>query len=97
MRKLELLSPAGDLERTQMALAYGADAVYLSGPGYGMRAVGCMNMENLAAAVSLCHEQGAKAYITCNTVCPTARSTAGSMLSIVSSMVCHVGENPVSG
>jgi len=68
MRKLELLSPAGDLERTQMALAYGADAVYLSGPGYGMRAVGCMDMENLAAAVALCHERGAKAYVTCNTV-----------------------------
>lgn len=68
MRKLELLSPAGDLERTEMALAYGADAVYLSGPGYGMRAVGCMDMEKLAAAVRLCHGQGAKAYVTCNTV-----------------------------
>ena len=68
MRKLELLSPAGDLERTKMAVAYGADAVYLSGPGYGMRAVGLMGMEDLAAAIRFCHERGVKAYVTCNTV-----------------------------
>ena len=75
MRKLELLSPAGDLERTEMALAYGADAVYLSGPGYGMRAVGCMSMEDLAAALRLCHGRGVKAYVTCNTV-PTEAEIA---------------------
>jgi len=38
MGKPELLSPAGDRERLDMALAYGADAVYLAGNAYGMRA-----------------------------------------------------------
>ena len=37
-RPLEILSPAGDEERMRMALAYGADAVYLAGTRYGMRA-----------------------------------------------------------
>ena len=36
-KKLELLSPAGDWERLEMALAYGADAVYLAGDTFGMR------------------------------------------------------------
>ena len=36
-KRLELLSPAGDWERLEMALAYGADAVYLAGPDFGMR------------------------------------------------------------
>ena len=36
--KLELLSPAGDMERLEMALCYGADAVYLAGTEFGMRA-----------------------------------------------------------
>ena len=37
MKKPELLAPAGDMERLQMALAYGADAVYLAGTMFGMR------------------------------------------------------------
>jgi len=38
MSKLELLSPAGDFERLRMAVAYGADSVYLAGTAFGMRA-----------------------------------------------------------
>ena len=38
MRKLELLSPAGDMEKLKMAVLYGADAVYLAGTDFGMRA-----------------------------------------------------------
>ena len=38
MRKLELLSPAGDMERLKMSILYGADAVYLAGTAFGMRA-----------------------------------------------------------
>ena len=37
MRKLELLSPAGDMERLKMAVLYGADAVYLAGTSFGMK------------------------------------------------------------
>ena len=37
MKKMELLAPAGDMERLEMAVAYGADAVYLAGNAFGMR------------------------------------------------------------
>ncbi len=76
MKKLEVLSPAGDLERVKMALAYGADAVYLSGPGYGMRPAGRMSVEEVAEAARCCHAQGAKIYITVNTT-PTDTETDG--------------------
>ena len=47
-RKTELLAPAGDMERLEMALHYGADAVYLAGKRFGMRAsAGNFSMEEL--------------------------------------------------
>lgn len=68
-RKAELLSPVGDAECLQAALDYGADAVYLAGKAYGMRA-GAKNFdkEGLCKAVQTAHEKGVKVYITCNTV-----------------------------
>ena len=67
MRTVELLSPAGDLERLRMAVTYGADAVYLAGKEFGMRA-GAANFsdDDLAKAVAHCHEHGVKTYVTCN-------------------------------
>lgn len=56
--KPELLSPAGDPERLQMAVRYGADAVYLAGKSYGMRAkCGNFSDQELAEAVKFCHEK----------------------------------------
>ncbi len=67
--KLELLSPAGDPERLTMALRYGADAVYLAGQRYGMRAsAGNFSDEQLAEAVKSAHEKGVRVYVTCNTL-----------------------------
>ena len=68
-RTVELLSPAGDMERLKMAAAYGADAVYLAGREFGMRA-GAANFsdEEIADTVSYCHQHGVKAYFTCNTL-----------------------------
>ena len=67
--KLELLSPAGDMERLQMALAYGADAVYLAGTLFGMRSfAGNFTPEELKQAVELCHSQGVRVHVTCNTM-----------------------------
>ena len=67
--KLELLSPAGDMERLQMALAYGADAVYLAGTLFGMRSfAGNFTPEELKTAVELCHSQGVRVHVTCNTM-----------------------------
>ena len=52
MRKLELLSPAGDMERLKMAVLYGADAVYLAGTDFGMRSfAGNFSPEELPLAV----------------------------------------------
>ena len=67
MKLPELLSPAGDLDRVQTALLYGADAVYLAGRLFGMRAK-TVNFQDqdLARAIHLIHAQGKKAYITCN-------------------------------
>lgn len=65
----ELLSPAGDMERLRMALLYGADAVYLAGRAYGMRAASAnFSDEELAEAVELAHGSGARLYVTCNTL-----------------------------
>ena len=64
---LEVLSPAGDRERLENALRFGADAVYLSGKEYGMRSA-CSNFsrEDLIDAVEYTHQMGKKLYVTCN-------------------------------
>ena len=67
MRKLELLSPAGDMERLKMAVKYGADAVYLAGTVFGMRAfAGNFTPEELPLAVKYAHDHGVKAHVTVN-------------------------------
>ena len=67
--KIELLAPAGDMERLKMAVAYGADAVYLAGNTFGMRSfAGNFSPEELAAAVDLCHSKGVRVHVTCNTM-----------------------------
>ena len=68
-KRLEVLSPAGDREKLIMAVTYGADAVYLAGQSFGMRAAaGNFGPEDMAWAVAYCHEQGVKVYVTCNTI-----------------------------
>ena len=67
MRKLELLSPAGDMEKLKMAVLYGADAVYLAGTDFGMRAfAGNFTPEELPKAVKFAHDHGVKAHVTVN-------------------------------
>ena len=68
-KKIELLAPAGDMERLEMALAYGADAVYLAGTTFGMRSfAGNFSPEELKTAVELCHSRGVRVHVTCNTM-----------------------------
>ena len=65
----EVLSPAGDRERLDMALAYGADAVYLAGSAFGMRAfAGNFDRDGLRDAVSAAHARGVRVHVTCNTL-----------------------------
>ncbi len=64
---VELLSPAGTFEKLQAAVRFGANAVYLAGKGFGMRAAaGNFSEEELKEAVSYAHERGVKVYITVN-------------------------------
>lgn len=66
---VELLSPAGNFEKMQAALRFGADAVYLAGQRFGMRsAADNFNDEELAAAVEYVHARGKKLYLTVNTM-----------------------------
>ncbi len=67
--KLELLAPAGDRERLNMAVAYGADAVYLAGNAFGMRAfAGNFDRDGLRDAVSFCKSHQVAVHVTCNTL-----------------------------
>lgn len=68
-KKIELLSPAGDMERLYMALHYGADAVYLAGSEFGMRAqAGNFDSEQMLLAVKKCHKKGVQVHVTVNTL-----------------------------
>ncbi len=63
----ELLAPAGDREKLEMALHYGADAVYLAGKQYGLRAfAGNFDPDGLREAVEMSHAAGAAVYVTVN-------------------------------
>lgn len=64
---MELVAPAGGMEQLQMAVHFGADAVYLSGKHWGMRA-GAKNFsdEELAQAVGVAHEAGTRVYLATN-------------------------------
>ena len=69
MSKIELLSPAGDMERLRMAVLYGADAVYLAGTDFGMRSfAGNFTPEELPVAVKYAHSHGVKVHVTVNTM-----------------------------
>lgn len=68
-QKLELLSPAGDMERLKLAVKFGADAVYVGGEMFGMRInPSNFNSEQLKQAVDLVHKENKKIYLTCNTL-----------------------------
>lgn len=69
MNKIELLAPAGNMEKMKMALLYGADAVYLAGKGFGLRAYGGnFTREEMKGAVKYAHSMGKKVYVTVNII-----------------------------
>lgn len=69
MNNFEVLAPAGDFECLKSAILYGADAVYLGGSNFGMRA-NAANFKGdlLNKAVDLAHKNNVKIYLTCNTI-----------------------------
>ena len=69
MTRVELLSPAGDLERLKIALLYGADAVYIGGRDYSLRAnANNFSIEEIEEACSFAHNLNKKVYLTLNIV-----------------------------
>lgn len=69
MTKIELLSPAGDLERLKVTLLYGADAVYIGGEQYSLRANATnFSLEEIEEACSFAHKLNKKVYLTLNIV-----------------------------
>lgn len=69
MKRPEILSPAGNFEKMKAAILYGADAVYLSGVVFGMRAAADnFTVDELREAVEYAHARGVKVYLTVNTM-----------------------------
>ena len=67
MKKIELLAPAGDLEKLKFAVDYGADAVYFGGEMFSLRAgAGNLTIDEIREGVSYCHKNNAKAYLALN-------------------------------
>ena len=67
IKKPEILSPAGNFEKLTFAVLYGADAVYVAGKSFGMRAASDnFSDEELVQAVKYCHERSVKLYVTVN-------------------------------
>lgn len=69
MKKVELLAPAGNLEKLKMAIAYGADAVYIGGEEFGLRAgAGNFTLEEMKLGVDFAHARDKKVYLTMNII-----------------------------
>ena len=67
MKRIELLSPAGNFEKMQFALEFGADAVYLGGKNFGLRAFsGNFSDEEISRAVEYAHSKSKSVYVTVN-------------------------------
>lgn len=68
MKLPELLAPAGNMEKALVAMEYGADAIYLAGKSFGMRAkAGNFSSEELKEVLALARARGVKVYVTVNT------------------------------
>ncbi|MBR6015082.1 MAG: U32 family peptidase, partial [Firmicutes bacterium] len=66
-KKVELLAPAGDLEKFKIACIYGADAVYFGGEMFSLRSgAGNLTVDEIKEAVAFAHERGVKAHMTMN-------------------------------
>ena len=69
MKKIELLAPAGDLEKLKWAILYGADAVYLGGKDFSLRANATnFTLDEIKEGVIYAHSHNAKVYVTVNIV-----------------------------
>ena len=69
MDRVELLAPAGDLEKLKFAFIYGADAVYIGGQTFGLRASAKnFSFKEMKEGIEFAHERGGKVYVTLNII-----------------------------
>ena len=69
MNKIELLAPAGDLEKLKFAIIYGADAVYIGGQIFGLRAASKnFSIDEMKEGVRFAHDRGKRVYLTLNII-----------------------------
>ncbi len=69
MKRVELLAPAGNLEKLKMAVLYGADAVYIGGQKFGLRAkADNFSEEDIQQGIQFAHDRGCKLYVTLNII-----------------------------
>ena len=67
-RKIELLAPAGNFEKLEIAIYYGADAVYLAGKAFSLRNfTDNFSLDELKEAVAFAHKKNVNVYVACNT------------------------------
>ena len=70
MKKVELLAPAGDLEKLKIAVMYGADAVYFGGESFSLRAgAGNFTLDEMKEGIAFCHERGVKCHMAFEYIC----------------------------
>ena len=69
MKRVELLAPAGDLEKLKYAIIYGADAVYIGGQVFGLRAAAKnFSFEDMKEGITFAHERGKKVFLVLNII-----------------------------
>ena len=69
MKNIEILSPAGNMEKLKTAIYFGTDAVYFAGKQYGLRAFSDnFDEKEIVSAIKYCHDHNVKAYITINII-----------------------------
>ncbi len=69
MKKVELLAPAGNLEKLKMAILFGADAVYIGGQRFGLRgSADNFSLEDMKEGLAFAHERDCKVYVTVNII-----------------------------
>ncbi len=69
MKRVELLAPAGDLEKLKYAIIYGADAVYIGGQVFGLRAAAKnFSFEDMKEGVAFAHARGKRVFLTLNII-----------------------------
>ena len=74
---IELLAPAGNLEKLEIAIHYGADAVYLAGKDFSLRNFsGNFSLDEMQRAITLAHKHDVKVYVACN-IYPRCHETDG--------------------